>query len=184
MINIKKIMISLCTIALLVGCGGSTPHTKSDMSGYKELKDDDPAFYDFTVKDLTKAIDNKETLVVYLGFTNCPWCNEAIPILNDLAKANGQEVAYINTRLDPSWESNIDIDDYDLFVEYFDGYLDYDEEGIKHLYVPVVIFIKDGEIKLWHEGTVDDHDATERKMTEDEIEELTKTYQEGFEAIK
>ena len=50
------------------------------------------------------------------------------------------------------------------------------DEGILTLYVPLVLVIKKGKVIDGHEGTLDSHDATERKMTDDEKEELTKIY--------
>jgi hypothetical protein len=42
--------------------------------------------------------------------------------------------------------------------------------------VPLVICIKDGTATDGHEGTVDDHDATERSMTEQEKKQLEQIY--------
>jgi hypothetical protein len=94
------------------------------------------------------------------------------------------KVGYVDTRRDPSWSSNIDIDDYDLFVEKFSDYLDYDDNGIKHLYTPHVFFIKNGETVFEHSGTVEGHAAHERSMEEAEIQQLKEIYRQGFEAMK
>lgn len=50
------------------------------------------------------------------------------------------------------------------------------DEGILTLYVPLVLVIKNGKVIDGHEGTLESHDATERKMTNDEKEQLTKIY--------
>ena len=50
------------------------------------------------------------------------------------------------------------------------------DEGILTLYVPLVLVVKDGKVIDGHEGTLDSHDATERKMTDDEKKELTQIY--------
>ena len=44
------------------------------------------------------------------------------------------------------------------------------------LYVPLVLVVKNGKVIDGHEGTIESHDATERKMTNDEKEQLTKIY--------
>ena len=59
-----------------------------------------------------------------------------------------------------------------------------DEEGKYQLYVPFVVFVKNGKIMNAHIGTVDGHDAHERTMTEDEQKELTKIYDEMFQSIE
>ena len=50
------------------------------------------------------------------------------------------------------------------------------DEGILTLYVPLVLVVKDGKVIDGHEGTLDSHDATERKMTDNEKKELTQIY--------
>ena len=50
------------------------------------------------------------------------------------------------------------------------------DEGILTLYVPLVLVVKNGKVIDGHEGTLESHDATERKMTNDEKEQLTKIY--------
>lgn len=42
------------------------------------------------------------------------------------------------------------------------------DEGILTLYVPLVLVVKNGKAIDGHEGTLESHDATERKMTDDE----------------
>lgn len=40
----------------------------------------------------------------------------------------------------------------------------------------LVLVVKNGKVIDGHEGTLESHDATERKMTNDEKEQLTKIY--------
>ena len=163
---IKKIIVA-CMI-LLCGCTTSSIN-KSDMSGYEGFTDENHVFYDMTVKDMLSKMNDKDTFIVYFGFSDCPYCIQAMPILNTVAKENNQSVGYINTRKDSSWESNTDIDDYDDVVDVFGEYLEYDDEGKKHLYTPHVFFIKDGSVVYQYEGMSDT---------------LSDIYQEGFEAVK
>lgn len=173
---LKKILIVL--LLILTGCSSTTPSlTKADMSGYEDFTDTEHVFYDMTVKEMIDKIDNKDTFVVYFGFSECPYCNVAVPLLNDVAKDYDSIVYYIDTRSNEEWESNMDIDDYDLVVEYLGEYLDYDDDGKKHLYTPHVFFFKDGEVVKEHEGTIDG--KTDEMSTQD-VEELKEIYTEGF----
>ena len=178
----KKLMMVICTLFLLSGCSQSD--TKSDMSHYEGFTDTDHVFVDIDVKGMAKKIDDGDTFVIYFGFSECPWCKEAMPILNEIAKEYEMQVYYVNTRKEETWSSNLDIDDYDLFVQYMDAYLDYDDNGIKHLYTPHVFFIKDGKVVLEHQSTVDGHDAHERTMTDEEVKALKQIYSKGFELLK
>lgn len=156
----KKRWIILCCI-FLAGCTS----TKSDMFQYENFHDENHVFYDITVKEVQSKIQNKETLTVYFGFAKCPSCNEAMPVLNEVAKENNAEVAYINTRKDASWQSNMDMKDYDVVLELFGQYLQYDDDGKKHLYTPHVFFIKDGDVVYEVEGV---------------NEQLKENYEKGF----
>lgn len=175
--------------ALLAGCSANETKTtwekvKSDMSGYSTLTDEEHVFYDLTVKDMAEMMDEGETFVVYFGFDHCAWCLEAVPLLNEAAKEAEMTVGYINTRADEEWQSNLDIDDYDLVVEKLGDYLSYDNDGVKHLYTPFVCFIKDGSVVYTHEGTIPDHNAKEETLTDEEKEEVKGYYEHGFGEIK
>lgn len=163
---IKKIIV-VCMV-LLCGCTKTSTH-KSDMSGYEGFTDENHVFYDMTVKDMISKMNEKDTFIVYFGFSKCPYCIQAMPILNTVAKENDQTIGYINTRKDSSWESNTDIDDYNDVVDVLGEYLEYDDEGKKHLYTPHVFFIKDGDVVYQYEGVSDT---------------LRDIYQEGFDSLK
>ena len=62
-------------------------------------------------------------------------------------------------------------------------YYTYQPVSYTHLYVPFVVVVKDGKAVSGHIGTVDGHDAHERKMTEKEMQELKKIYADMFSAV-
>lgn len=182
----KKTIAVIMFCLFAAGCGSAPASSvnRADMSGYQYLNDPEPAFYEMTVKDLKEKTDAKETFAVYLGFADCPWCNEAVPVLNEAAKETGNSVGYIDTRKDASWTSNTDIDGYDMFIGIAGDYLKPDDEGVPHLYAPTVIFIKDGEIVKYHEGLIEGYTPSEGRMTEAGQEELKNIYLEGFGGMK
>ena len=156
----------------------------ADMSGYGTLPEETDNFVKTDVASVIAAIDNKETFVVYFGFEGCPWCKEALPILKTLSDEYGIKVNYVDTREKEEYKSNVDIDNYDLLVERLGEYFSLDEDGKRHLYVPFVFFINEGEVALAHEGTIDEHNAKERTLTENEVAILTEIYRNGFEALQ
>lgn len=183
----KKTVMCLLAAAALAGCTGTPVKdeiVKSDMSGYTTLEDDDHVFYDLSVKQMAEKMDEKETFTIYFGFDHCAWCLEAVPILNATAKNYDMQVGYINTRADEKWQSNLDIDDYDIVVEKLGEYLEYDNDGIRHLYTPHVFFIKDGQVVSDHSGSIEGHNAKEESLSEGEKKQLREIYEEGFEALK
>lgn len=190
------------TVALLCACssGGTTPagsdagaaaamsengFPMSDMSGYPAFEgyQGDYAFYDLTVADIQQLMDNGETFCFIAAFSGCPWCNLVITHLNEAALAEGVQVGYLNTRLNPEWQSNIDIDDYDVFVELFGDYLREDDDGILHLYTPHVFFVREGQVVYEHSSVVDGADP-EAGLTDEQAQELVEIYREGFAAMQ
>jgi predicted bacteriocin transport accessory protein len=192
--KIKKIRLMilslLCISALFtVSCkkkntGEPMTGKKSDMSGYSNFADQEThIYYDMTVKQMAEAMNEKRTFAVYFGYDTCEWCLDAVPVINEAAKESNQTVGYINTRAKPSWEKNTDIDDYDLLIEKVGEFLEYDENGIRHLYVPTLFFIKDGAVVEFHEGTLEGHNAKLRAMTAEEREELKQILLTKFAAM-
>lgn len=168
--------------SVLAPCGDE----KADMSVYENFMDSDHVFLETTFDEAVEAIENDQTFALYIGFSTCPWCLEAMPILNEVAKEFEASVSYINTRPDHTRESELRVlenEDYAAFREVVLEVLSENDEGEKHLYVPFVFFFKDGELIAYHEDTFPEHDAHERTMTEEEIERLTAIYRDGFHAL-
>ena len=157
----------------------------ADMSEYEffEPYEKDFVFYDFTVKDILREMEEGKQFIVYASSPLCPWCKSTTPVLNDVATEAGVGVAYLNTRKDPSWESNLDVTDYDLFAEAFKDCLPLDDEGRVHLYTPHVFFIKDGTTLMDCPGAVSSYMDPEIPMTDEEKEEQKELYKEYTEYI-
>ena len=191
----KKILLFLLMI-MMVGCSmvpteleptpSSGAHGCDVLAPCGDEKADMSAYENFMDTDALNAIENKQTFVLYAGFSTCPWCLEAMPVLNGVAKEFDVTVSYINTRPDHTRESELrvtDNPDYVKFVEVMNDVLSTNDEGEKHMYVPFVFFIKEGEVIFFHEDTFPEHDAHERNMTEDEVARLTQIYRDGFTAL-
>lgn len=202
----KKIMIAgvfaaASTVTLTACSGGATDSTteqkakiadtlsaypKADMSGYEGLEgyDKDTVFVEMDVKDIKKEIDDKNTFVFVASFAKCPYCNKLVPYLNDVALEEGVKVGYIDTRKNPEWKSNLDIDDYDLFVEMFGDYIKLDENEKKHLYVPQTFFIKNGEVVYSHDGVCESLEDASSEMTDEMKEEVRNILRKGFDKMR
>ena len=197
---VRKMLVALtATLMIALLCACSIPGSPqkpaaqsengfpmSDMSGYPAFDGykGETVFYDLTVKDIEQLMADGESFSFIAAFASCPWCNLCIVQLNETALAEGAQVGYLNTRLNPNWKSNIDIDDYDVFVELFGDYLSEDADGIPHLYTPHVFFIKGGEVVSQHSGTVDDVGSPAKPLTVEQLQELDELYSKGFAAIK
>ena len=145
---------------------------------------------------------NNGTGVFYFGFPMCPWCRSLVAVLNDTAKASGiTQVYYVNIS---SMRDSYTIKDkkvvndtkgsdtYYKLLDYLKDYLtDYkitDENGkeyktgVKRLYAPTTVVVKNGKIVGFLEGTVDSQ-VKFKALSNDETKILTNKLSEMFKKI-
>jgi len=117
------------------------------------------------VSSMTVTEAQFNTVRRYLVTRN-PWGNIA-----DITKGEGAsiDIAYIDTRSDPSWKSNLDLLDYDLFIERVGSVLAEDDNGVPHLYVPHCFFIRNGQLVHDHSGTVPSQASPSDPLSEEEL---------------
>ena len=159
----------------------------ADFSGYAGLEgvEEFATYKDVTVADIAALVDAKETFVFLASFEDCPWCNAVIAELNAAAREAGIPVGSLDTRKNPAWKNNLDIDNYDLFVEYFGDYLEDDEDGRPHLYVPHIFFLCNGEVVYQHQGALAEMGNDPNMVLTDEQEEaLIDIFRRGFATIR
>ncbi len=192
----KKIWMSVLFLLLAVGCTTQvdqpepTPTAESefiepcsieadcsdeeeivaDMSEYEGVGEEH-VFVSKEYPDLLEMIENKETAIVYIGRESCPFCYELVPVLNEVALENEVTVYYVNTRTNHSTsdEGKAQLEEIKI---YLNDFLTEDDEGNKAMYVPNVLFMKEGEVFANHVSTVDGHDANESKMNDEQTAQL------------
>lgn len=130
------------------------------------------------------------TGVIYFGFPECPWCRNAVPVLLDAADETGSDIYYFNAlsirdtkELDE--DGNVittkeGTDKYykilELLGDNADIYSGLNDESIKRLYFPTVVFVLDGEVLYHHTGTLDSQEDPYISLTDDQKEELLNIY--------
>lgn len=140
-------------------------------------------FVSMTVDDLAAEMRAGSSFAFYCGYSNCPWCNVMLNHLNNVADERGVKVGYLDTRANPEWKSNTDVEGYDTLVELLGSAIDEDDGGEKHLLVPHVFFIKDGALVYDHAGTAEGQEEADQALNNSQIAELEEAYRKGFEAI-
>lgn len=180
----KKIFVLIIMTIILVGCTQNNK-VESNACGLDSCDDDETVDYSITKNQITldeilEKIKDEDSFVLYMYFDACPWCKELGPLVSDIIKNDDDllNMTYaLNVRPDGVKENDLryknDNGEYNYpeFKELYDymySFLDDD----KVVYVPTLLFIRNGELVYFHEGTVDSHDAKERKMTDDEKESL------------
>lgn len=157
----------------------------ADLSAYEGMDDYDGEvmMVETTVAEVEEYIKDNKTFVLFMSFADCPYCNRLIPYLNEIAAERGIKIAYVDTRSNPEWMNNMDIDDYDVFAERFKKYLSKDADGKPHLYTPDTYFIKKGRIVARHDGVTPGADDPSVPLTASQEEQLRKDLNAEFDEL-
>lgn len=99
----------------------------------------------FEYSDINKIIDiiDNKTGVIFFGFPDCPWCQYYAKYLNEFAIEKGiNTIYYFNIKHD----RDINSSKYQKLIDLLNKDLVNDEYGNKRIYVPAVVFVKDGKV--------------------------------------
>ncbi len=201
----KKIIISILII-LLCGCSTNMKGTtdgekfkeeyesindtlKSDGTSYIKMNIDsnNPMKYS-SYEEVMDILDG--TGIIYLGFKECPWCRTSLPVLLEVANELKVKTIYYFNALNirdtkELKDGNIVTtkegtkEYYNLvnkLYDYLGVYNGLNDETIKRIYFPTVIFVSNGEIKGLHVGTVSSQTNVNISLTEEQREELKTIY--------
>lgn len=155
----------------------------ADMSGYEDFDGKDSRFAQATMKEALALFKEGKSGILYFGYPKCPWCIDALPVMNEIAKEDGLTIQYIRTRDDDKKLMYSEEEKKEL-ISYTEKYLNKDDEGDYQIFVPFVVVVKEGKAISGHIGTVDSHDAHERKMSSEETKELKNIYKTMFADYK
>lgn len=111
--------------------------------------------------NILNKIESKEQGIYYFGFKQCPWCRELLPVLNKTLNENNVTAYTVDTKADYFLEK-------DRLEKIFS-----DITKEKELTVPFVIFINSNGNIQYNIGTVDNHFADKKRLTNKQSKELT-----------
>ena len=163
-----------------------------------KIDKDNPFIYK-EAGDIVKAMDNKETFIVYFGFPSCPWCRSVLPTLVSVAKDYSvDKIYYVNIK-DIRDTKELDKDgkvttskegtkDYNKLIEKLDSVLsDYtltDEKGKevktdeKRIYAPNIVVVVKGKAKKMTTGISEKQDDAYMELTDKMKDEMYKSIEE------
>lgn len=179
---------------------------ETDLGNYFQeltISEDNPMKY--ATVDKVIQILTSGTGILYFGYPTCPWCRNAVPVLLDAALENNvKSIYYLNIN---DIKNVFEIQDGEIvktkeeeegyyeLLEALDSilspYILTDDNGVeydvgeKRIYVPLVVFVKEGEILGYHVGTVS-LEGTQTKydnLTEEQYWELFDIYSDFIEKI-
>lgn len=160
-----------------------------------DISKDNPIKYS-SIEKIVKIIE-KGTGVIYFGFPKCPWCRSAVPALLNAAVESGIDTIYYLNVTDVRDSKVVDANgkivtekegskEYPKLLKALDKYLDeYVVEdangkkyktGEKRIYVPLVVFVRNGKVIGTHLDTVKSQKDPYKGLTEEQNEELSLIY--------
>ncbi len=167
-----------------------------------EIDNENPIIYK-TGQEILDIL-KKENAIVYFGFASCPWCRNAVPILLDAAKEEGLDKIYyvdiLNIRDQYKFSGSIEpemikkgTDAYYDILKFLDKKLEkyyvtddsgnmYDT-GVKRLYAPTVLAVKDGKALDLHVSTLDSQEDPYTALTDEQKKELKDIYKEMIKKV-
>lgn len=185
----KKTIAVLLSLVLLWGCASNEKApTQTSSATYEnsvelttsEFTTDDYAFFEdgvdiaitkISFDDALRMFDENGTGIIVWGYTNCPYCQRALPVLNDAALSQDVPVYYVDI-----YAEEISDEQFNALIEKLEAILT-TVDGEPTMYVPEVVAIKDGKIVGNHLSLVDSFDGSKQnEMTEDQKTELQNIY--------
>ena len=140
----------------------------------------------------------KKTGIIYFGFAECPWCRNMIePFLEAIEEENIEKFYYcdaLSIRDEKKLNENGEVETVkegdknyykilQLLGDKADKYEGLNDDSIKRLYFPTVVFVKDGEIVDTHTSTIDSQENPYKKLTKKEQKKLKNIYKEKIEKM-
>ena len=216
-----KLFVIIIGVLLISACGtkeSKTNYAKKFKEEYESLNggvsssgkdyleveiDEDNKVKYSSIKDIIKVLESG-TGVIYLGYPECPWCRNVVPVLMRASNNTGIENVYYLNMHDVRDKMEVDSNGNVVTVEEGkEGYKDLLEKldsilseytvkdddgkeydtGEKRIFVPTVIFVKNGKILDYHMDTVESQTDPYVGLNEDQEMELYDIYVKGIHKI-
>lgn len=145
----------------------------------------------------------KGTGIIYFGFPECPWCRNLVPVLVSSAlESKVDKIYYLNIKEDRNTltltkkgkiktekqgnENYLKL--VDILKDYLPVYDGLNDETIKRIYLPTVVFVKDGKVIGLQESLESYQKRVENNpfdpMTEAEQKELSDIFKGYYSKLK
>lgn len=188
----KNIIVPLSILVLLIIAGLTyfflikkeevTPDNVKFAKEYTKISEDNLFKYK-TLEEVNKIL-TKGTGVVYLGFPECPWCQEYVKYIDEVSKSVGLDKVYYSNILS---DRKNDTEEYKETVKILSDYLSNDDEGNKRVYVPSVIVVSSGKIVMFDDETARDtkgYDSPKEYWQSENLTALKTKLTDSFEKVK
>ncbi|MFA7435101.1 MAG: hypothetical protein WC006_01895 [Bacilli bacterium] len=185
--NINKIsfVFIFLLVIFLVGCSNGRKKFEDD---YQMFKGQEHVFEKVNYKTVYEALTKEGSYVILFAYDpdlyECPYCMEAIPIINEAALQEGvDKILYLDIRTMRVERTS----EYLSLIDYIDEQVDdlQTRNDNLELIVPDLYVVKDGKILGHHIATLtDDEDKFILGLDSEQREELILIYKNLFKNVK
>ena len=161
-----KTLALILSVSLMAACGTPESDQKPEQTPAPTADAVNIAFYyhgldkdnhfDVTEKETLENILTHGTAIVHLGFPECPWCQAYIPLLEDALAEQDARCSYYNIFMDKGGDREFYDKIADLLISQNDtgeDIVQYDNDGLKVIYMPLVLFVEKGRITAFDNET-------------------------------
>lgn len=172
--SIKTLYLTILILLLvcLSSCGKDNMNLR-----YPSLNDSKHIFEVVDENKIIELLNSEERTIIVFSFPECPWCQAAIPYINEVAKSLDYKKVYYLNILNIR-ENNTK--EYQTIYEH----IRFDIGNPDKINAPTVIVIDKKEVIGYHIDTVESHVKNENgillPMTEEQINELKDIYYSLF----
>lgn len=161
------------------------------------IKEKNPIVYK-TGEEIIALADEGESFVVLFGFATCPWCRAALPALLEASTKTGiNEIYYLDIleirdtkilnadkEVETTKEGTTEyLNLLDRFSNVLSTYEGLEDEEIKRIYSPTVMFVHNGTADSIHLSTVESHEDPFTALNEEQYNELLAIYEEKIQGV-
>jgi len=187
--KISLIIISSCMFLQCNGKGGKMEAYDSQSTDSARfaleypLVGNDNIFVYRNANETADILENGRG-IVFIGYKECPWCQQYAVFLNEVARGMEiEQIFYCDIREDRERNS----ESYRRIIGILSGYLQYDDEGRQRLYVPDLTIVSRGRI-ITHdfETSLDTHgyNMPQEYWNDERVEALKERLREGIDILK
>ena len=135
------------------------------------------------------------TGILYFGFPTCPWCRTLLPVLSEVLTEHPEITLFCRDLREDRDEYRLDADGsprlvregtafYDelrsLLEAWLGPYRGLNDDSIRRIYMPTLVFLRDGEVRAVHIGTVDGQQSGYDPLTDEQRGELKSVLEEAI----
>jgi len=128
-----------------------------------------------SIDQILNIFESKKDAVIYFGYPSCLYCRSAIQVLCDVASSSSLDAIYY---LDLEKKD----DKYNELLGVLDKKFTINEEGME-VYVPLVLFVANGEVVSYNKGTLSSQEDPYVKLDKDQVAGLEFIYSHGIQDV-